>query len=170
MKRGAFTLIELTVVILILGIAAAAASLKMHSPVRAAQAADTIGAIVDYDRTTRTAARQQDRPLHLVVDLSGGVLSRTDQQGRPVATASMNLGEGIRIKRLLVGEHDKTDGVVSLCCSRAGAMPTYAILVEAAGARTQWLVIVGLSGQLVQVDSEREAQDIVAAADRSNAG
>lgn len=163
MKPRGFTLIELSVVILIVGIAAAAVTLKVQRPLQFARLGDAVGALVDFDQTTRSAARGQDRPLRMMMNVSSGTVRRLGETGQTPGGSTLGLSSPVRLARVLVRQQDCRDGEIAIMCSRKGLTPTYAVLLES-GSRRQWVVFVGLSGQVVQVDSENEARDILAAA------
>ncbi len=169
--RRAFTLVELTVVLLILAIAAAAVTLRVHGPMRRARLDDVIAQVQQYDHLTRQWAREHDRPAQLVVDLSAGRLSRADEAGRATGSKPLELGSDWAITRLRIGREDVSGGQVSVHCSRAGLTPTYAMELTAPGGRRVWLLFAGLTGWAERVDDEAEVQDILAAAaERHDAG
>lgn len=162
MKTSAFSLTELTVVLLIVAIVAGAVALRVQGPLGRAQVNDVVGAVASFARTTRAAAREQDRPMRLVVDLSAGTLRRTDDHGRAIGGPALTLPDGFSVHRLLLERQDVTASDVAIPCSRRGLMPTCGLEFRGRGQR-QWVVVAGLTGELVQVDSEQEARKIVAA-------
>ena len=165
--RG-FTLIELTIVLLIMAIVAAAVTLRLHTPLRHAELRDVAGAVAQYDRTTRLAAREQDRPLRMVVGLSSRRISRTDERGRATG-APLALPGRVAIEQLIVRTQTAHEGEVGISCSRLGFTPTYAMRLGAGGMH-RWIVVVGLTGEAVEVDNEDQARQILEAAGRGNAG
>lgn len=167
MTRKAFTMVELTMVLLILGVAAAAVSLRVQPAMRDAQFRDAIAGIINYDRTTRAAARQQDRRLGLVMDLAGGQIGRADETGRALDCPAFAVPSAMHLCRLMLAGQDCGEGQTVLPCSREGFMPTYALYVEGGGL-SQWFVVVGMSGDVVKVSSEDEARTILAATSPRN--
>ncbi len=155
-------MIELSVVILIMAIAAAAVTLNVRRYLGGARMDDAAGAIADFDRTTRAAALAQDRPLRMAIALSAGKIQRADQAGHLLPGSGLVLPGAFRFSRLLLRERDIRDGEATVSCSRTGLTPTYAIELDD-GSRRQWLVVAGLTGQFLKVDSEKEAKDILAA-------
>lgn len=167
-SKRAFSLIELTAVILILAIVAAAVALRVQTPMRHARLGDATGAIGQFDRMTRRAAREQDRPLRMVVALPAWRLSRTDERGR-ATSPPMVLPSGTIIEQLLVRDQSAASAEVAISCSRLGLTPTYAMLVSSGGER-RWIVVAGLTGEVVEVKSEQEVHEIIeATAARHNA-
>lgn len=171
MKRRAFSLMEMTAVLVILAIAAAAVVLRLEGPMRRAQMRDVIGMIAQFDHLTRVHAREHDRPLRLVVDLNGGELGRTDEHGNQAVGAPLRLSSDYTIARLMIREEEISAGTAAVSCSRRGLTPSYAMLLEGKGGRRQWIVLAGLTGTLVKIENEEEILDIFAATGlRRNAG
>ncbi len=169
MRRRGFTLIELTMVLLILAVIAAGATLRVQAPLTTARAGEAVDRIRQFDRLTRAAAYRQDRPLSLIVDLSAGKLERTDEAGRSVDGGPLQLGGRCKIARVLVRGRQRSAGRVTVPCSRRGLTPSYALAVDIDG-RRQWLLFAGLTGEMIQVADETQAQEILAAAGRPDAG
>ena len=163
MQRRAFTLVEVAVVILIMGIMAGAVTLRLASPMHRAGLATAVAEIGSFDHLTRTQAREADRPMRLVIDLAEGRLLRTTEEGDPLGT-TFALPSGYRLARLLVADRTIYSGSTSLCCSRLGATPTYAVLVEAPDGQKRWVLVAGLTGQTMESDDEKEVQGILDAA------
>ncbi len=161
-RRGGFTLMELTVVLLIAGIAAAAAAIRVQGPMRTASMSDTMDAIGEFDRITRLAAGEHDRSLCMVVNVSVGTLRRVDGATQSVGGTTLKLPDSVRMSALLVRQESVTEGEISVGCSRGGFTPTWAFELQS-GPRKQWCVIVGLTGELVKVKDEQAAREIIAA-------
>jgi len=159
--RRALTLIELTLVLVILGIITGAVVIRIQGPLGRARLDDAIDAVAGFDRLTRLAAVQQDRPFRMAFDLSRGRLSRTDLQGKP-AGVELKLPGGFEMRRLIVRRQDADTSSLAVSCSRHGRTPTYAVLLEGAG-RKQWLVTFGLTGKQIRLDSEQQVREILAA-------
>ena len=161
--RNGFTLVEVMAVVLIIAVAAAAVTLRVQRPLRNAQMADVIGAIGQFDFTTRSAAQSQDRPLRMVMDLGGGSVSLTDADGKALTDAAVRMPEGFALARVLVRAQSATGGSMTIPCSAAGYTPTYAVNITGGGA-SRWLVVAGLTGQVLEVENEAKASQLVQAA------
>jgi hypothetical protein len=72
------------------------------------------------------------------------------------------LPDGFTIQKVLVQGDDVDAGQAAIPCSRRGLTPSYALLLEGRG-RKQWVVVAGLSREMICVDHEKEAKDILAA-------
>ena len=158
-----FSLIEITIVLLILAIAAATVTLRVQGPMHSARMRDVIGQIGQFDRLTRTYARQHDQPVLMMVDPSANRLSRLagckcEPIGRP-----MELPDGFTIARLVVGSRHVGAAAAAIQCSRRGFGPSYAILLEGPGDQRRWVLLTGLGGELLEPNDDSEVRDILAA-------
>ena len=152
MNSKGFSLIEITMVILILGVAAAAVTLRVEPMLHHEQTQQIVRDIVDFDRLTRTLARRRDRRLRLVVDTSAGELRRLDVTGAESQGRSVRLPDNCAITKVLVRSQDVGAGTISIPCSRRGFMPTYAIRLDGPGGGRQWILLTALGGQEVMID------------------
>jgi prepilin-type N-terminal cleavage/methylation domain-containing protein len=171
LKRRAFSLIEVTLVVLILAITAGAVALGVRSPIHRLGLDQCVDEIVAFDRLTRVYAREQDRPVRLMVDLDGGQFRRTDERAVEELGQALVLPSGYRVARLLLLDRTIGSGGVALSYSALGLAPTYAILVEGPGGRRRWMLVAGLTGQVRECGDEEEVSNILAAVDaRHHAG
>ena len=164
MRRQAFTLAELTVVLTIIAVVAAAVTLRIQGPLGRARQRDVVESIGAFDHTTRVAAREQDRPLRLVIDAEAGELRRADGDGRLLESGRLRLPDGFRFERLLLRGADADAGFAGVSmvpCSRHGLTPSYALLLDCGGVR-RWLLVAGLTGTVVEVADEDEARQTLA--------
>ena len=161
MRKDGFTLMELTIVLAIMAIAAAAVALKLQVPLGQARAKDLVEQVAAFDHLTRTAARDQDKPLRMVFDANAGQISRTDENGQAVGSG-LELPERCRLEKLLLpdGATGGADAVVT--CSRRGLTPSYGLVLRKDNVQAQCLLVAGLSGQMTEMSSEKELQDNLA--------
>lgn len=157
-KKG-FTLIELSVVLVVMSVAAAVVVLRIDGPLRRAEMSDVIGKIKHFDHLSRTYAKEHDKRLLLTFNLTDGRLSRTDEDmydaGEPVV-----LPDGFYISRLAVGNEDIDSGVMTICCSEQGFTQSYALLIEHTSGRQQWLVFAGMTGNVLEPDNDKDNEEI----------
>jgi prepilin-type N-terminal cleavage/methylation domain-containing protein len=164
--QRAFTLIELAAVLLILAVVAAAVTLRSHVLLGRAEGKDLVERIGQFDHLTRVYARRHDRAVRIVVDLDAGRLRRTDAAETETLGEALVLPEGTRIVRLRVRDQEMYSHSVSITCSRRGLTPTWAMQLEDANGRRQWLLLAGLSGRMVTTDNDDEIHRILAALGR----
>ena len=152
MKQTAFTLVELTVVLLVLAITAGAVALRVAGPMARAKVENIVGRIAQFDRTTRRHCISNDRKVRMVIDLGEGRLQLTDAGGRDLQGQTLVLPKPLKIAQVVLAEDETSSGIVTLSCSTRGLMQSYAMLVEGAGEREQWLMFCGLTGRVVEMD------------------
>ncbi len=162
MRTRAFSMVELAVVLLILSLATAAVVLRVQRPLSRARLRDAIEAIGHYDNTTRAAARSQDRPWLLVIDMAAGRLIRTDPDTGREVSAPLQLPGSTTIEQCRIGDENVRAGEVAIPVSRRGLSVSYAIELECRG-RRRWLVAAGLTGEWVEMDDEEQVRETLGA-------
>jgi prepilin-type N-terminal cleavage/methylation domain-containing protein len=168
-RRG-FSLIEVAVVILILGIMAGVVTLRLAGPLGKANLDTILAEAGSMDHLTRTAARQQGRPVQLVIDLAEQSLRTKGTDGADLGPAYL-LPSGYRLAKLYLGNHTSYSGQTAILCSRLGQTATYGLQLEAPSGQRRWLLVAGLTGQTVECENEADLQGIMDAGQtRSNAG
>jgi prepilin-type N-terminal cleavage/methylation domain-containing protein len=171
MKSRAFTLVEITVVLLIAGIAAAAVTLKLSGPVSRVKLQDVVESFVQFYGSKRSYARQQGKPLRLEVEMSENRVVRWDvtnledekKAGRPLV-----LPEGFRIEKFIIAAQDGPADATLLNFSRQGFCRSYAIKV-ADKFQSRWIFFVGLTGQTLEIDDEQKVNEIMELLSRPDA-
>jgi len=159
-----FSLIEITMVLLIMGVAAAAVTLRVEPMLRHERMEQVVRDIVDFDRLTRALARRHDQQLRLVLDTSVGELRRLDVTGAESRGRAVRLPDNYAITKVLVRSQDVGSGTISIPCSHRGFMPTYAVRLDSPGGRRQWILLTALGGQEVLIDDNNadKIRDILA--------
>src|SRR5256885_12408653 len=76
--RGAFTLVEITVAVLLMALLAAAAALSFAGPLRSSQAAEAVDQVRSIDATSRQFAQRFGRNVQIEFDLTDGTLARRE--------------------------------------------------------------------------------------------
>ena len=160
MRRCGFTLLEVTLVLLILSVVGAAVALRMRAPMRGAQARDVLGRLATFDSRTRAYARRHDRSVRLVVEFARGEIRRTDPLGTEDLGEPLRLPSWCRLRRLRLGEKSPEAGSIGILCTNEGLTPSYALELELTERRSVWLLVCGLTGEAVTFDDD-EALDTV---------
>ncbi len=157
--RPAFTLIEVTAVLVLTAVLAGVAAVSLAGPRHRAVAADAVDQVAFADGQVRRAALAGDRPMSIVLDLSAGRLSRAAEDGSDPVTLA-DLPAGVRIDRVLLGADVLDVGVARATVSAEGRSRSYAVgLATPAGPR--WLVVAGLTGQVTPVADEAAADAVL---------
>ena len=158
-RNAGFTLIELMAVLLLLGLIAAGVSVSLASSHRRAQMSDVVGQVVQYDTLARATAREQGAPMRVRVSLQSSTLSReiVEDARRGERASSLVLPPGYSVGQVRVGTTRTSFGQTSIAVSSLGQTADYAIRIDGKDQR-QWVMFVGLSGQNVLLDSDRDAE------------
>jgi len=163
-RRGkAFSLVEIMVVLVIMAVVAGAVTLRLEGPLKRASMRELVDCVAGFDRLTRVWAREQDRPVTIVVDMAEGELSRVALDGKDEATAvgsALVLPERFEVAevRTVLGRNE--GGRAEIPCSRRGFSASYALCLEDDSGMRQWILFAGLTGQMIQADDERQVQTI----------
>ena len=159
--RPAFTLIELIVVIAILGLLTAIASLSLGGVMdryQLSRAAETIEA---FDGRARRSARLSREALDAIIRRSNRELVvklPSHSPGNPMA--SYRLPRSVEINDVKIGRQAITARDVTLNINDQGRSESYALQLRR-GKMIRWLVVLGISGQVIPVDSEEEADALL---------
>jgi prepilin-type N-terminal cleavage/methylation domain-containing protein len=160
MRDRGFTLIEIMLAVLIVGLLASAAALSFRQPIRAARAQDAVELIRSFDAGAREVARRFAKPLVLTFDLREGRLERHENDDR--ATYSARLPQGVRIGQLRTAARRVADERIDIPCSAAGLTRTYAVRLVGPGV-DRWLLVSGFSGDVHTIQDEAQLDAIFAA-------
>jgi prepilin-type N-terminal cleavage/methylation domain-containing protein len=156
-RESAFTLIEIMVVIVLIGLLSTAVVLSFAAPVQRVRAQDAVERVRALDESARAQSRHSGDASQIVFDLSAGTLARRDGGGNVVFEAA--LPSGFEIDRFRSGIEDRSSGEAVMSCSALGLTRTYAVHLTAPGL-DQWLLFAGLSGEATVVKDEATLDSI----------
>lgn len=171
--RPAFSLVEVTMVLLLAGLLASMVALSLAGPAQVMRLEDALDRIAQCDRRARLYARRFGRPLQLTFRLDSGEISATSSsldesaddarftQDQTELTLRTDLPDRFHLVRLLVADQKIEAGQVSLPCSSNGQTPSYALGLTSPRDAQQWVVVAGLTGQVTRVKDEAEAQGVL---------
>jgi prepilin-type N-terminal cleavage/methylation domain-containing protein len=149
MHRQAFTMIELIVVIVLIalistvGISALSGHIDQSRLVRATQT------IADADRKERDAARQSPVPGGLSIDEANHRLRFL------CSNQQIDLSDRFELSAVLVFPMP-SNPIISY--SQAGQSVSYAMQVRSKRGTSRWVLIVGMTGQVIFSDDENEVR------------
>ncbi len=215
--RTGFTLIELTAVVLIIGIIATAVSLTMAHSVSKRNFENVIGQFIWHDQITRRLCRNHNRTATLFFDIYDQQLRRVviDKNSKyktntktddylfdDIADADQNdslyldsepqpdrvdsfyytsdsfdknrqevliqLPSSVRLDEVQFIAKDTQPTDTDLNFSTQGRSQTYALRFIGPDEQVQWIVILGLTGQVVKINDDIDIQAISAMLSRRN--
>ena len=153
---GAFTLLELLLVLIVLSMVAVTVAVAWSGLHRRAVMADAIQRIEFFDQHMRQYARMHRSPCALKFDTKEGRVRKIyDLQGDK-GTHWHTLGRGITLKQIEVSGGGRMRSTVEIPFNRHGLSATYGIALETRGEAQRWLVVAGLSGQVTHFETEDE--------------
>lgn len=145
LSRG-FTLIELMVVILLVGLMAASTSLIVSGQMDQSRLNEAVDRIILADQKERSEVRRSPIPGGMQFDRGGGLLrfQSSDQ--------TVRLGRSIRVADAIVSGGPQGWGDVQY--SQSGQSVTFAIRLQSTQGASKWVLFIGATGQaLVRADS-----------------
>jgi prepilin-type N-terminal cleavage/methylation domain-containing protein len=161
MNQRGFTLIEMIVAVVILGIITGAAAFSFRSSIQAASAKDAIEQVKALDSSARQRARRFNQPVEIFFDLADASLARREGGRRAEESFRASLPRGFSIDQVNIAGQSIFNGEASVTISPQGYAPSYAL--HLIGPQfDQWLLFAGLSGQMTIIKDEATIQDILA--------
>lgn len=159
--RSGFSLLEVLLVMVLLGLVAALAAGSMVSPRRSLSLQDALQQVAACDRWVRRDATRSDSRRELLLDLDLGRVVCLVDGGRSPGPQAARMAQGVGIAEVRTVGGRITAGKLVLSCSSVGVMPSYALLLKGPGGQQRWVVFAGLTGQHDEVPDEQTAQDIL---------
>jgi prepilin-type N-terminal cleavage/methylation domain-containing protein len=153
-----FTLIEVLAVLVILSVIAAAAVYTVRFPIQTARMDLAVQQLTLLDNQIRQHAQRFGHVAQLTIDLDQATLYWTETAGDRLMAHSHRL-EGARLDRFASATRRADRGRVMIAYRTNGETPSYAVRLRSGRGPSKWLLFVGLTGQTVQVDDEREISD-----------
>lgn len=157
-RRSAFTLIEVTAVILIMGLLASAAVLSLAHATDEARYRAQRTRLEQIDALVRSAARQSGRPQQLIFDLENNRVQWRDSQHATPATVVELPGGDMEI---WIGKYHAKAGRAVVNFSPEGFSRSYLLAFDQGQDSRRWMLVSGLSGATSWKDDERNVRDAI---------
>src|SRR3954453_11891082 len=158
--RGAFTLVETMVAVIIVGLLAGAVTWSFRAPLRRARMAEAIEQVKYLDASSRAFARRFGRNVDVVYDVSEGTLERREN-ARAEASFHAAIASPFRIEAVRTRVRTEGYGEAAIAVSPLGISQTYA--VKLAGPEAQrWVVVTGLGGEILTLADDAQVEAIFA--------
>lgn len=118
--QAGFTLVELSVVLLVLGLAAGAVALRVQGPLAAGRLDGAVAALEQYDSTVRHWCARHGRQACVLWDMEAGRASLVDANGAALPAAPLRLPEGFKVAEIIVGGSQIAVGNASVAFGTGG--------------------------------------------------
>lgn len=159
-SQGAFTLLELLVVMALTAILAGMAIVSFRGPYEAARLENVMAQVTMADRQIRDRSLRHARPGRIVIHLDAGTISGEQLDNEGEQAPPLRIDGGACFDQLLLGGHRINCGEAAVAVSSRGQTPTYAIRFKKPGGGHRWLVFLGLTGQSIQLNDESEIEHL----------
>ncbi|WP_339911638.1 prepilin-type N-terminal cleavage/methylation domain-containing protein [Symmachiella dynata] len=154
-----FTLVELLVVIVVIGLLASLAMTRLGGVTNRARLQAEVARISALDSALRTQAARRAEPATLRLDLETGLIERLSGSDERMSR-SVELGRTVQISRVLTAMRETNGGRITVDYSRQGSSETFAIELTSTGGEVTWLMFAGLTGQVTQMEEQRDVERI----------
>jgi prepilin-type N-terminal cleavage/methylation domain-containing protein len=156
--RQAFTLLEIITCLALSAIVAAMAAVSLHAVARPAKMNAVAAEIAAFDASTRRIVRDSGKAAEVDIDQEHGAfaVNSVDSERAP-----LQLPDGYRVESIRTG--DGTDNVAFIRYGPNGESATYAITLDGPSSEKHWMLVSGLSGQVLQGDDPAKCDAMLAA-------
>ncbi len=162
-NRSGFTLIELMIVITIIGLMAGMAALKLTGLTGNARFQQAVQRLRLLDADLRSRAVRFHQPCKLEFTIGESKILRS-YGNEDKAASSVVLPGNVSITYARTPTRDVGNGRMTIHYSANGTSDSWAIQVTGPGQNTCWLLFAGLTGQITELERERDVEDILEAA------
>lgn len=158
LSSPAFTLVEIMLAILLMGLLAAAASFTFADPIRAARTREAVEQVKSFDPAVRQYAQLSGHDVRVIFDMYEDTIHCADGTQTPF---SASLPRGFRIDQVRAADGRRSDGRIEIPLSRLGLSRSYAVRLVGPSFE-KWFLIAGLGGEVTQVADESSLDSIFA--------
>jgi prepilin-type N-terminal cleavage/methylation domain-containing protein len=145
-RREGFTLVELTVVLVISGLLAGAVFVSLRPAIAQARQSSAIASLRATDQLLRERAVRSGRTQELVIDLAGRLeTSEVDSQD-----SLRILESGLPIRRVLAASGDHETGVLTVTYRADGSSSSFGVEIGSSAIEPRFLFVAGGSGQILE--------------------
>ena len=151
---SAFTLLEMIAVLVLLGLISTIAMISVTGHLERAELGRISQLLASADRKERDASRQSPFPGSMTLDPSKKrMLFRNS--GR-----TLDVGKRIKIAEVVINGPHADEGTISF--TQSGQSQTYAVRLESQRGASTWVLVVGLTGQALFMESTNNVRSLLA--------
>ncbi|MDZ4853063.1 MAG: type II secretion system protein [Pirellulaceae bacterium] len=156
--RSGFTIIELMVVVLIMGIMAGLAVLSVQGHIDRARWTQSIEQIEHLDRMGRIFARRDVSPYTLTFSRSKHKveLRATGANAPRKSLRECKLPKSFSFSSFQKNQERILGDKLEIEFSSSGQSSSYAVAIQASTGPSQWFVTLGLSGQQIRLENAKD--------------
>jgi prepilin-type N-terminal cleavage/methylation domain-containing protein len=172
LRTPGFTLIEMAAVMVLLAIFATVVGISLRGHLEKIRFDAALDSIELFDRRARHEASENSQFVALQIDTIAGRVEQKAEVNSERSARRLTLSRGMRIDRVRTMDGERRRGTTNLAVTPRGQSESYALRLRTASGRQMWLLVCGLSGQAVRVESDDDLESLLAAptATRRNAG
>ena len=153
-NRSAFTMLELIVVMVLLGLVSAIAMVSVVGHIEQSELARIAQQIANADRKEREATRLSPFP--------GGLAYEPSKQRLQYLSSGQRIEMASRVKIAEFVAMRNGPGSGDVLFNQSGQSQTYAIRLQSQRGATQWILIVGMTGQVIVSDHTEQVRALLA--------
>ena len=156
-----FTLIEVSVVVVLLTLLIGIATARLKGPYDLAKQQFDRRRIVFVDALARSYARRHQTATKLHFDVDAGQIELVvGPVGKTKQLDKLVLGGGLRLTRVLTADRESLLGRKTIAVGQHGQSESYALNLKDTSGKSEWTVVLGLTGQRVTLENQHEVQTL----------
>lgn len=159
-RPAAFTLVELSVVLLILGLLAGAMAIRTREAIRGGELALATTRLRSFDQMLRERAQKSGEPIDLVLDIENQSAHTQGSAGRD-RPQDGRTEIPIHLEEVLVANGRVRSGQRVMRYFADGTSETYAIRLKTDRKRSAFVLIAGWTGQFLETNDERSIEQVL---------
>ena len=153
-QNPGFTLLEMTVVLTILALAASLVVVNYREPVNNARLEHAFETIERLDQRVRHWCKTNNAPARIKVDLDRSVFVAEKENGGPLPIPEAKIPGGMKLKELRIMGENRFGRDTQIPYTSRGTAPCWAYSIAYSGDREKYRFIIGATGQSVPFENE----------------
>lgn len=154
LNRSAFTMLELIAVLVMLGLISSFGMIVVIGQLDQSRLTHLAQTIANADRKERDASRKSPTAGSLTFDKSMRRLRYQNSAHR------IDIKDDLKIAEVIIGSGKSNER--SILFSHAGQSSTYAMRLETKRGSTNWVVVIGMTGQILFSDDSTQVRSLLA--------